>query len=496
MEKCWSKLVLFKASFIFFIKMIWRIAYIPIILPIKNPSSSMQIPDSSDSGYLVDSFEGINRTFTDLEILHESGTNIVAKAKRYGRWWLLKALRPELAQQENFRQRLRKEFELMVQLQHPSIVTVVGLETIEGMEECIVMEYVDGVDLSTVLAKGDCELRQHRRMADEIIEALEYIHAKGIVHRDLKPSNIMVTHNGGHVKLVDFGLADSDSHAVLKQPAGTAKYMSQEQKTVAKADVRNDIYSLGIVLGQMNLGGIYCKVAARCLKPVEHRYQNVAELKSDIGRQQKRQEWTAGVFIALPVMLLMAAVGWLGWQWNAQRQIVQKQQMMMESQDKEIESQKKEIKSQNEAIDIQRSKMTSLEQEALTAQEEQSKQRGEIGVLTDSVAILTTDNAQLKENERAEREHKKQVEEAKLKGYAVVDDALLKYGLLHYKDSLPDKRIGIIIGNVYLDEPKKHYRESLKKQGRFDEYEIESIMAALEQHQKDMAPRTWKSLKK
>ena len=66
--------------------------------------------ESSDSGYIVDSFEGISRTFTDVETIHESEINMVVKAKRYGRWWLLKSLRPEVAQQENFRQHLRKEF--------------------------------------------------------------------------------------------------------------------------------------------------------------------------------------------------------------------------------------------------------------------------------------------------------------------------------------------------------------------------------------------------
>ena len=56
-----------------------------------------------------------------------------------------------------------------------------------------------------------------------------YIHAKQIVHRDLKPSNIMITHNGNHVKLIDFGLSDNDDFALLKQPAGTPGYISPEQ---------------------------------------------------------------------------------------------------------------------------------------------------------------------------------------------------------------------------------------------------------------------------
>ncbi|MBR6181150.1 MAG: protein kinase [Prevotella sp.] len=454
----------------------------------------MQDPDSSDSGYIIDSFEGINRSFTDVETLHESEANVVFKAKRYGRWWLLKTLRPELANQENFRQRLRKEFELMVLLQHPSIVSAVGLENVEGIGESIVMEYVDGEELSTTLAKGDCSLPQRRRMAVELIEALEYIHAKGIVHRDLKPSNIMVTHNGGHVKLVDFGLADSDSHAVLKQPAGTPKYMSEEQKKVAKADVRNDLYSLGIILGQMNLGGTFRDVVKRCLLPAAQRYQNVADLKSDIHRLQKRRQWMMGASIALPVLLLMGAVGWLAWQWNAQRQTIHQQQTALDAQSKEIALQAKEIASQSEEIDVQRSKMTTLEQEAMTAQEEQAAQRKVFNDLTDSVAILTTDNVQLKEKEKAAKERESLVEEAKQKGYAIVEEAVWEYGLKNHGDKWPNDAIGHLLNCRIVNNAKNQYRESLT--GRFDDREIDEIMASLEKYQWDLAPRTWKSLKK
>jgi hypothetical protein len=66
--------------------------------------------DSSASGYITDSFEGISHTFTDVEILSTSDVNVVAKAKRYGRWWLLKGLRNEVAGEAACLQRLRKEF--------------------------------------------------------------------------------------------------------------------------------------------------------------------------------------------------------------------------------------------------------------------------------------------------------------------------------------------------------------------------------------------------
>ena len=144
--------------------------------------------DSSASGYLSDSFEGISQTFTDVEILSTSEVNVVAKAKRYGRWWLLKGLRKEVAAEASYQQRLRKELEILMLLQHPNVVAAYGIEVVEGLGRCIVMEYVDGVTLKEWLAEKPSR-RMRLRVMLEIADAVAYIHTKGIVHRDLKPTN-------------------------------------------------------------------------------------------------------------------------------------------------------------------------------------------------------------------------------------------------------------------------------------------------------------------
>ena len=95
--------------------------------------------DNSASGYITDAFEGISREFTDVEILNTSEVNIVARGKRYGRWWLLKGLNKKVAQETAYLQRLRKELELLMPLQHPHVATAIGLEKVEGLGDCIVM---------------------------------------------------------------------------------------------------------------------------------------------------------------------------------------------------------------------------------------------------------------------------------------------------------------------------------------------------------------------
>ena len=259
--------------------------------------------DSSASGFIADSFEGISASFTDIEVISTSEVNVVARAMRYGRRWLLKGLQSDAAAQEVCRQRLRKEFEILVQLQHPSIAAAVGMEQVEGLGICIICEYVDGVTLAEWLA-GETTRRQRLDVARQLVAAVAYIHSKNIVHRDLKPANIIITRNGANVKLIDFGLADTDSHAVLKQPAGTPRYMSPEQRRTADADVRNDIYSLGVIFSQMNLGRE--RIVRRCLLPAERRYQNMTELQAAMQSRDRRPARIAVCAVAVVVAVLCA----------------------------------------------------------------------------------------------------------------------------------------------------------------------------------------------
>lgn len=111
---------------------------------------------------------------------------------------------------------------------------------------------MDGLSREMSAENGDIDRELAHRVAEQLTDALGYMHSKQIVHRDLKPANIMVTHNGRNVKLIDFSLSDSDVFDVLKLPAGTSGYIAPEQLLPgAKADTRADIYSFGKVLEQM-----------------------------------------------------------------------------------------------------------------------------------------------------------------------------------------------------------------------------------------------------
>lgn len=123
------------------------------------------------------------------------------------------------------------------------------------------------------------------------------------MHRDLKPSNIMITRNGQHVKLIDFGLADTDNYAVFKQPAGTDGYIAPEQLSGSATDGRNDIYSIGVILEQMQLGWAYRKVARKCQRQQGERYEDVASLRKVICSTRRNLRLLLSLLLLLTVLI-------------------------------------------------------------------------------------------------------------------------------------------------------------------------------------------------
>ena len=166
--------------------------------------------------------------------------------------------------------RFQREAELLAALNHPHIAAVYGLERSAGVT-ALVMELVDGDDLSVRIARGQIPLDEVLPIASQLAEALEAAHEQGIIHRDLKPANIKVRPDGT-VKVLDFGLAKAlgDEHhvrsgsgyATITSPAmtqlgmilGTAAYMAPEQARGKVVDRRADIWAFGCVLYEMLAG--------------------------------------------------------------------------------------------------------------------------------------------------------------------------------------------------------------------------------------------------
>ena len=167
--------------------------------------------------------------------------------------------------------RFEREAKTLASLNHPHIAAIYGFEKSAGLH-ALVMELVEGEDLSQPIARGAMAIDEALPIAKQITEALEAAHEQGIVHRDLKPANIKVR-SDGTVKVLDFGLAKASEPAASSSPAlamsptitspamtqagmilGTAAYMSPEQARGRTVDKRSDIWAFGLVLYEMLTG--------------------------------------------------------------------------------------------------------------------------------------------------------------------------------------------------------------------------------------------------
>ena len=183
----------------------------------------------------------------------------------------IKILPPSLAADHDRLARFQREAEVLASLNHPHIAAIHGLEDADGVK-ALVMELVEGDDLSQRLARGPIPLDEALPIAKQIAEALEAAHEQGIIHRDLKPANIKVRPDGT-VKVLDFGLAkamepvstmspDLAMSPTITTPAmtqagvilGTAAYMSPEQARGKVVDKRSDIWAFGCVVYEMLTG--------------------------------------------------------------------------------------------------------------------------------------------------------------------------------------------------------------------------------------------------
>lgn len=180
---------------------------------------------------------------------------------RLDRTVAIKIMHEHLAQDEEFVSRFIREAKAAAALSHPNLVQVYDQGWNQGGIPAVflVMEYIPGATLRDHLfAVGQLGAKESLEILDQVLSALIYAHRGGIIHRDIKPENIMIT-SDGRAKLGDFGLAravstgntlTADANVLM----GTVAYLAPEQVQRGIADIKSDVYSLGIVLFELLTG--------------------------------------------------------------------------------------------------------------------------------------------------------------------------------------------------------------------------------------------------
>ena len=233
----------------------------------------LSVPDTVDNRYKV------------LEVIGTGAmaTVYAAEDTRLGRKVALKILRPEQAQDDTFRARFKREAEAVASLNNPAIVAVYDTGSYNPSQDggdsasseegtaipYIVMEYVEGHTLRSILSRGGhLPVRDAFGYSEQLLGALQYSHSMGIIHRDIKPANIMVLERTsediakgqpGQIKVMDFGISraiEEAGEALTKANVvmGSARYMSPEQVSGKEVDARSDLYSAACVIYEMIAG--------------------------------------------------------------------------------------------------------------------------------------------------------------------------------------------------------------------------------------------------
>ena len=236
--------------------------------------------DISDSGFIAP--HTISTNWSDIVLFQQRNHNMLYHAKRYGKYFVLKGLSADCQSITEYLFLQEKEFAFGISLSHPHIAETYSLENVEGCGRCIVMEYVDGTTLAEWLTTNPSKAARQRVMM-QLLDALEYIHSLQLVHHDLKSSNILITRNGQNVKLIDFGLSQTDA-AHLQN------------------DVQVDIDKFAQVLSLI-FPKRYQRLRLCCQK---HQFANISALRASIEHQERTKKYIP-YFVAI-IMLIFSVL--------------------------------------------------------------------------------------------------------------------------------------------------------------------------------------------
>ena len=247
--------------------------------------------------------------YTNLRPLHSSryGNSRIFTANNNGKKVIVKALKEECAGDAACRASLRQEFETTASLDNKYIRRAIDFVQIEGLGDCIILEYIDGKSLAEHVRVGTLTEKQVKSLLTEVCDALSYMHRNGIVHSNLSPENVMVTANDCHVRLIDIGVPetkmDADRELLIKEMG----FIAPEIIKGEDIDARSDVYSLGKIMefiGERNISKQFGAVATHCTQfSKEQRFDSIGEVRAAINKGHSFSK-----FIILAIVAVVLAV--------------------------------------------------------------------------------------------------------------------------------------------------------------------------------------------
>lgn len=329
--------------------------------------------DVSDSAFIAP--EDVSSEWQDGSLLQSRRHSVLYRAKRYGRWFILKGLPAEQQHLTDCRLQQEKEFRLGIQLVHPNIVATYSIEDIPDCGRCIVLEAVDGQPMDNWLATKPDKQKRFRIMM-QLLDAVEYLHSWQLVHHDLKPGNILITRNGENLKLIDFGLSDTDDSA-----------------TPVPNDIQSDLCRLADLIALLHLRG-YKRIANNCRRK---RYKNVAELRRDIAHREKKAKIWRNILSSLIVTGCAILL------WEAYIKQESAQNLLTEARQERELAEQAHLQAQQTLQDVQSEYALAQQERTLSEQEHQAEKQREQKMTNDVMTCMQHEKERLEQVLRQNR---------------------------------------------------------------------------------------------
>ncbi len=216
---------------------------------------------------------------------------LVYTAKKFGKWVMLKTLRPEYADKPEYREMLEKEFDARYNLSHPNIVMINDFEDVPGVGRSIITDDVYGDSLRKLLDENRLEDKHFEQLKTRLPAAMEYIQQNHIVHHPIRPETIIFTENIGNLKLIDVGF--------------------DHKKSLSQVDTAADLFNYGMIMTEVlektgRRDTVARRVASRCISAdPKKRFRDVQGLELAInGTSSKRLYIMIIIFLSLMIAIL------------------------------------------------------------------------------------------------------------------------------------------------------------------------------------------------
>ena len=207
--------------------------------------------------------------WTEIEHLPEWDEEFydVYTAKKYGKWLMLKTLKEQYRDKDEYRAMIDKEFDVRYNIAHPHIIMINDYEDVPGIGRCIITDDVYGDSLRKLIDSNRVTDDNIDKLTHQLVDAMEYIQTNHIVHHPIRPENIIFTENIGNLKLINVGF--------------------DQKASLSPAEASEDIFNFGLVLTEAlkalpdgHRNSTLRRVASRCTDPdPKARYRDIQELK-------------------------------------------------------------------------------------------------------------------------------------------------------------------------------------------------------------------------